>query len=233
MALAAFLVLSVTSYFILKDFQSSPARNPANLICRSLHEACRGDTDCCSFNCESNVCRPKTAINGHNGEPCRFDGHCLSGNCDQTNHCAPTEFLKSEIGQYSRFDHFCKSGFHDRRFNFCRGSKWQKAYVGQFCETRFECLSILCHPQYKRCLGGPKDLARYNELCTFNPQCASNYCDTRILRWPLVFLGQNRFAFGLKILDRLNNSGSHRLFSSTHPDSRVIFFLIAHFTVDF
>lgn len=165
------------------DYSAMPTRNPAMIMCRYDTEACRSNSDCCSYNCKSNICSRKINNKAFNGEPCLYDSNCNSGYCSSYRVCAPTANYRSDVGQFClENDIECTSNFCDRSIHRCRGSSSARAYVGQFCLSNFECASGNCHPEFFRCLGGGNDLARYWELCTFDEQCSSGFCNKEYLR---------------------------------------------------
>ncbi|MBD63574.1 MAG: hypothetical protein CME62_00065 [Halobacteriovoraceae bacterium] len=95
-------------------------RDPAGLQCTSLTDSCERNDDCCSKNCQQNVCEKRPLNAKYNGERCSSHKECLSKNCSQFRICAPSTQFQSEVGEFCLKHSGCKTQTCDARSRKCR-----------------------------------------------------------------------------------------------------------------
>lgn len=169
----------VLSFFLIQKSLTPSSRSiqSSNPFCREYATSCRSNSDCCSFNCKSNICQKKILTKGLIGEYCDYDSDCICNNCiDKICIANINGSCKGATGQYCRTDQECASA--NCLNSICVGNSW----VGQYCLFDQHCRSNICDPNWNVCLGSEQDPGRYNEPCRYDLNCLSNNCRSNVCR---------------------------------------------------
>ncbi len=177
--LVIFIIVLIGSLALFSDSASffNKNRTPASGRCLELYQTCRGDFECCSFNCANRFCkRVKPQQQGNIGDKCYVDSNCNSKNCFDFR-CIGSEIQCAKVSQYCIVGSECCSNNCHFFKGVCVGSEKDCASVGMRCVVDSECCSRSCNFVAGKCIGTEYDLARYGEYCITDYECESENCD--------------------------------------------------------